>query len=202
MRVPAYPAGGQPGGHACSASYQYDCYAPGVTWQYWDSTGFGVNNSNLAGGLPRIELSAAEKQALIAFLKAGLTDDRVAFERAPFDHPELQLTDGHIGSDTALVLIPAVGQAGRLAPVTPFADLVASGGLGYPVVVNLPPVVTAPPTQSSAVNAPVSLQIAASDPEGGSLTFSANGLPTGLSTNSSSGLISGTARLLAASTPP
>ena len=157
-----------------------------------DSTGFGTNSSNLAGGLPRIELSAIEKQALIAFLKVGLTDDRVAFERAPFDHPELPLTDGHTGPDTALVLIPAVGQSGRATPLTPFVDLVASGGLGYPAIANLPPNVNTPAPQSTAINAAVSLQIVASDPEGSALTFTATGLPTGLGINAT-GLISGTA---------
>jgi cytochrome c peroxidase len=154
-----------------------------------DSTGFGANSSNLAGGLPRIELSAGERQALLAFLKVALTDDRVAFERAPFDHPELPLTDG----SPEVVLVPAVGQAGRATAVSPFVNLVSAGGLGYPPVPNVAPAVTNPGTQSTAVNSAVSLQIAAVDPEGDGMTYQAAGLPTGLSIGAGSGLISGTA---------
>ncbi|GGJ17957.1 putative Ig domain-containing protein [Streptomyces brasiliensis] len=53
--------------------------------------------------------------------------------------------------------------------------------------------VTNPGSQSTATGGSVSLQIHASDSAGASLTYSASGLPTGLSINSSTGLISGTA---------
>ena len=67
--------------------------------------------------------------------------------------------------------------------------------------VNRPPTVTTPPTQASAEGAIVSLQMAASDPDAGSvLAFSAVGLPTGLSINAVSGLISGTVAVGAAGT--
>src|SRR5262249_5416242 len=52
--------------------------------------------------------------------------------------------------------------------------------------------VTNPGDQSNAVGDAVSLQITARDNDGGPLTYSATGLPSGLSINSSSGLISGT----------
>ncbi|MFF9405908.1 putative Ig domain-containing protein [Streptomyces anandii] len=53
--------------------------------------------------------------------------------------------------------------------------------------------VTNPGSQSTATGGSASLQIQASDSAGASLTYSATGLPTGLSINSSTGLISGTA---------
>ncbi|MEU8589792.1 putative Ig domain-containing protein [Streptomyces sp. NPDC048664] len=53
--------------------------------------------------------------------------------------------------------------------------------------------VTNPGSQSTTTGGSVSLQISASDSAGASLTYSATGLPTGLSINSSTGLISGTA---------
>ncbi|MEV6191354.1 putative Ig domain-containing protein [Streptomyces sp. NPDC051920] len=53
--------------------------------------------------------------------------------------------------------------------------------------------VTNPGSRSTATGGSVSLQIAASDSAGASLTYSATGLPTGLTINSSTGLISGTA---------
>lgn len=53
--------------------------------------------------------------------------------------------------------------------------------------------VTDPGNRSTATGSTVSLQIHASDSAGATLTYSATGLPTGLSVNSSTGLISGTA---------
>jgi len=53
--------------------------------------------------------------------------------------------------------------------------------------------VTNPGSQSTATGSSASLQISASDSAGAALTYSATGLPTGLSINSSTGLISGTA---------
>ncbi|MEU5491810.1 M4 family metallopeptidase [Streptomyces sp. NPDC020196] len=52
--------------------------------------------------------------------------------------------------------------------------------------------VTNPGSQSSALNTAVSLQVQASSTNGGSLTYSATGLPTGLTINASTGAISGT----------
>ncbi|MFJ9924479.1 MULTISPECIES: putative Ig domain-containing protein [Streptomyces] len=53
--------------------------------------------------------------------------------------------------------------------------------------------VTNPGSQSTTTGSSVSLQIKASDSAGAALTYSASGLPTGLSINSSTGVISGTA---------
>jgi hypothetical protein len=57
---------------------------------------------------------------------------------------------------------------------------------------NNPPVVTNPGNQSNQQGDSVSLQIQASDPDGDTLTYSATGLPPGLSINTTSGLINGT----------
>ncbi|MBW8482870.1 M4 family metallopeptidase [Actinomadura parmotrematis] len=54
------------------------------------------------------------------------------------------------------------------------------------------PSVTSPGNQTGTVGTAVSLQISASDPSGGALTYSATGLPAGLTINASTGLISGT----------
>jgi cytochrome c peroxidase len=69
-------------------------------------------------------LTEAEVDALVAFMEA-LTDERVRYARAPFDHPEIFVPNGHPGdhtftidadgdgqADDALVRIPAVGAAG------------------------------------------------------------------------------------------
>ena len=52
--------------------------------------------------------------------------------------------------------------------------------------------ITNPGNQAGIVGTPVSLQIQASDTDGGALSYSATGLPAGLSIDSSTGLISGT----------
>ena len=57
---------------------------------------------------------------------------------------------------------------------------------------NTPPSVTNPGTQSNIVNDNISLAIVATDVDNDPLTYSASGLPTGLSINNTSGLISGT----------
>ncbi len=54
------------------------------------------------------------------------------------------------------------------------------------------PTVTNPGNQTSTVGTAASLQINATDPNNQALTYSATGLPAGLSINASSGLISGT----------
>lgn len=58
--------------------------------------------------------------------------------------------------------------------------------------VNRPPEVINPGTQTSAENSSPSLSIIASDPDGQVLTYSATGLPPGLSINAATGVISGT----------
>ena len=69
-------------------------------------------------------LTEEEIDALVAFLEA-LTDERVLYRRAPFDHPQLFVPNGHPGNSTyvldtdgdgraddLIVEIPAVGAAG------------------------------------------------------------------------------------------
>ncbi len=96
-----------------------------------DTSGWGTNTSNFDTEVFRLGLTAAEKAALVAFLKA-LTDDRVRYERAPFDHPSILVPHGHAGDNTTLTTIsghaidqflsiPAVGAAGRTAPILPFS---------------------------------------------------------------------------------
>lgn len=81
-----------------------------------------------------VRFSAEQREDLLNFLKT-LTDDRVRFERAPFDHPELPVPHGHVGNNVAItemntisetlaadefLLIPAVGAEGRIEPLQAF----------------------------------------------------------------------------------
>ena len=49
---------------------------------------------NLGNGIGNVRLNPQERAQIVEFLKA-LTDDRVKFERAPFDHPSLCVPVGY-----------------------------------------------------------------------------------------------------------
>jgi len=84
---------------------------------------FDIDQGGGAFPGPVLNLTATQKADLIAFLKS-LTDDRVRFERAPFDHPQLFVPNGHPVSQAFLragtngnaldevLTIPAVGRNG------------------------------------------------------------------------------------------
>jgi PKD repeat protein len=68
--------------------------------------------------------------------------------------------------------------------------------------INQPPVVTDPGDQNNFEGEVVSLQIEATDPESGVLDYAATGLPTGLTIDSGTGLISGAVSAGAAASSP
>ena len=71
---------------------------------------FHENNiDNLDADIQNLGLSEEDKTSLVAFL-VSLTDDRVRYQRAPFDHPQLFVTNGHPGDQNA-VTNDGTGQA-------------------------------------------------------------------------------------------
>jgi cytochrome c peroxidase len=99
-----------------------------------DTTGFVAadapngGTSNVHPSISALGLTPAERTDLVAFMRQGLTDQRVACERAPFDHPSLTLPDGHVGdpltvrdsngdgyADDQMTVLPSVGANGRPA---------------------------------------------------------------------------------------
>jgi hypothetical protein len=52
------------------------------------------DRDNIRDFMQPLGLTDAEKAALVAFLKS-LTDERVRFEKAPFDHPQIFVPNGH-----------------------------------------------------------------------------------------------------------
>lgn len=95
------------------------------------------NRADLAPDIRPIGLDDAEKASLVAFL-LSLTDERVRYEKAPFDHPSLCLPNGHPGStasvvnnngsatdNTPLLCLNAVGAAGSKTPLRGFIDNIA-----------------------------------------------------------------------------
>ena len=103
------------------------------------------DGGNLGPGIRRRNLSQADRQSLVAFMKS-LTDERVRFERAPFDHPELcvpvghdELTRGVLRADISdprfslsavdrWAAIPAVGKNGNSVPLQTFEELLRGVG--------------------------------------------------------------------------
>ena len=93
--------------------------------------GTKANPANRGPAIGALGLTAADKANLVAFLNA-LTDDRVRWEKAPFDHPELQVPNGSpkdqnhvtaqensIQAKDDFITIPAAGAAGRAAKKLP-----------------------------------------------------------------------------------
>jgi hypothetical protein len=67
---------------------------------------------------------------MVAFLKS-LSDDRVRFERAPFDHPELCVPTGYpdVSPLDRWAGIPAVGRNGNPVPLQTFEELLRGVGM-------------------------------------------------------------------------
>ncbi|MEY4070669.1 MAG: hypothetical protein RL721_1283 [Candidatus Eisenbacteria bacterium] len=87
----------------------------------------------------------ARQLALLAFLKS-LTDERVRWYRAPFDHPELVIPNGAQGNDLsvlqdianpgaasdAIIRLPATGRNGATTPIRPFMNLAPFSATSLP----------------------------------------------------------------------
>ena len=93
----------------------------------------------------------------------------------------------HLPRDEDQVMMPAHWNSFRIIP----RDFTATNPL-VAAPTNRAPTVNSVPNQSHAEGASVSLQVTGSDPDGDPLSWSANGLPPGLSIHPQSGLITGT----------
>ncbi len=96
---------------------------------------FGSENAPITDPTVRpLGLTESEKRDLVAFL-LSLTDERVRFERAPFDHPSICVPDGHQGNTTVVAVdsngdavdinrcIDAVGKRGNRTALKRFLSL-------------------------------------------------------------------------------
>jgi cytochrome c peroxidase len=97
------------------------------------------NLRDLDPDIERLDLTAEERDALVAFLNS-LTDDRVRRQKAPFDHPQLFVPHGQRGDETAVqtgadgvaiddfTVLPAVGAGGGTAlPLFPTPSTATAG---------------------------------------------------------------------------
>lgn len=93
---------------------------------------FGTNN----GAIRSFRATPGQRAALVEFLKA-LTDERVRYDRAPFDHPELCVPTGHLEAASAVLpypksakeqwsSIPAVGKFGHAQQLGTFEELLSA----------------------------------------------------------------------------
>lgn len=108
--------------------------------EFYNRGGNVVSHGKDAEFLFSVGVPADTLADLVAFLRS-LTDERVRWERAPFDHPALPLPVGHVGDEqtvesddtpgfaglarTRFVEVPAVGRNGRSAaagPLLPFDE--------------------------------------------------------------------------------
>ena len=111
---------------------------------FYNRRGDFREDGNIAASLLAVNLGSRSGERLSAFMKA-LTDERVRFERAPFDHPSLCVPMGHpevapgvLARDDAVpdaplagdnwVLVPAVGRAGSAVPLQTFEELLLGVG--------------------------------------------------------------------------
>lgn len=96
---------------------------------------FVSNSLHFNLGAISTQLTSQQNLTDLSNFLLALTDDRVRYQRAPFDHPQLLLINGQVGSDTAvtagnaldsalaqdrLLVIPAVGAAGAATPLQAF----------------------------------------------------------------------------------
>jgi hypothetical protein len=111
--------------------------------QFYARNGDFPDGGNLGPGIGNIRLNQDERTGLLAFLKS-LSDDRVRFQRAPFDHPSICVPNGHVelssgefetdasqSGSVALdkwALVREVGREGTLVPLQTFDELL--NGIG------------------------------------------------------------------------
>jgi hypothetical protein len=99
---------------------------------YDHQSDFGdVNIADLDGNIALVDLDEEDKEPLVAFLLA-LTDDRVRYEQAPFDHPQILVPNGHPGDQNAITCLDAAGSdnPGVTQACTDFRDIPAVGAGG------------------------------------------------------------------------
>lgn len=69
--------------------------------EFYNRGGDFNNGDDMDPDIQNLGLSEQDKNDLVAFLK-GLTDERVRNQKAPFDHPQLFVTNGHPGNTTSV----------------------------------------------------------------------------------------------------
>ena len=83
----------------------------------------GFNHDDLDQRIKPLGLSRRQEEQLVDFL-VSLTDRRVKYQKAPFDHPEIRIPEHGLAVSTfGTQTIEAVGAHGSYHPLRPFLDL-------------------------------------------------------------------------------
>jgi subtilase family serine protease len=156
------------------------------------NTGVAVYDSYSEGGWLEVGGTSASSPIIAStFALAGTPAAGTYPSSYPYSHTSnlFDVTSGSNGSCGGTYLCTAeTGYDGPTGLGTPDGITAFSSGSTSNTVT-----VTNPGNQTGTVGTPVSLQISATDSQSGqTLTYSATGLPAGLSINASTGLISGT----------
>jgi len=93
--------------------------------------GGDFNNAEIDDNIKALGLGERDKRDLVNFLMA-LTDERVAFEKAPFDHPSICVANGQQGDDSAVRVGPSLPGGGRTIAADRVLCVPASGANGIP----------------------------------------------------------------------
>ena len=81
------------------------------------------NQKDISPHIQPLDLSEAQEEQLVDFL-VSLTDERVRYKKAPFDHPELRIPEDGLATSTfGTRTIEAVGEKGSDHPLSTFLDL-------------------------------------------------------------------------------
>jgi cytochrome c peroxidase len=79
------------------------------------------NRRDIDRRIEPLGLTDSEEEQLVAFLES-LTDQRVQYQQAPFDHPELKIPDNGLDT-TGRFRLRAVGSKGSYVPLSTFLNL-------------------------------------------------------------------------------
>jgi cytochrome c peroxidase len=109
---------------------------------FYSRGGDFAGNSDLSPDLDVLDLTDAQKDDLVEFLKA-LTDPRVRSQSAPFDHPELFVPAGEQSDESGALTTSSAGRA-----VDCFRQVSATGAAGGAPLATFP-TFTGPPCQAA-----------------------------------------------------
>jgi hypothetical protein len=98
--------------------------------EFYNRGGDFNNGPDQDPDIRNLELTEQEKDDLVAFLIA-LTDERVRSQRAPFDHPQLFIPNGHPGNQTS-VTNDGTGKAADIQPLLEIPAVGRNGGTPLP----------------------------------------------------------------------
>jgi hypothetical protein len=151
-----------------------------------------ATGTNLAPTLTQPANQTSAENATVLLQLAASDPDGTALTYSATGLPPVLGLNTATGAITGTLTFTSAGTYPVTATVSDGA-LTNSKNFTWTVTnVNRAPTLTQPANQTSAGNATVSLQLAASDPDGTALTYSATGLPPSLTVNATTGVIAGT----------